>query len=128
MVTDNRWKVRRSLAYSMHEVAKIVGPKMTESDLLPVMFHLLQDHAEVAEGVLNNLPEMLKVLGVDQRDKYIELFIEAQNKVEKNNMANWRYRTQLAKQIKEFSYLISAEKLNQFYVPKYFDLCLDDVA
>lgn len=82
----------------------------------------------MAEGVLNNLPEMLKVLGVDQRDKYIELFIEAQNKVEKNNMANWRYRTQLAKQIKEFSYLISAEKLNQFYVPKYFDLCLDDVA
>jgi hypothetical protein len=70
----------------------------------------------------------LKVLKNEQRDEYIELFIDAQNKVEKNNQAQWRQRAQLANQIKDFAGLISAEKLHQFYVPKFFDLCLDDVA
>ena len=54
--------------------------------------------------------------------------MDAQNKVEKNNQAHWRQRAQLAVQIKDFADLISASKLNQFYVPKFFDLCLDDVA
>jgi hypothetical protein len=30
MVTDLRWKIRRSLAYSIHECAKILGPELTE--------------------------------------------------------------------------------------------------
>jgi len=54
--------VRRSLAYSMHECAKIIGPDLTEQDLLPILFHLLKDIAEVAEGVLKNLPLFLNVL------------------------------------------------------------------
>lgn len=68
MVIDNRWKVRRSLAYSIHECAQIVGPQVTENDLLPVLFHFLQDITEVAEGALENLPLILKVLRSDQRD------------------------------------------------------------
>lgn len=83
MVTDLRWKVRRSLAFSMHECAQILGPEITEKDLMPVLFHFLQDIADVSEGILENLPEILKILTIEQRDKYIELFIEAQNKVEK---------------------------------------------
>ena len=128
MVTDMRWKVRRSLAFSVHECAQILGPEVTESDLLPVIFHFLQDIVDVAEGALENLPQILQVLKNEQRDEYIELFIDAQNKVEKNNQAQWRQRAQLANQIKDFADLISAEKLHQFYVPKFFDFCLDDVA
>jgi hypothetical protein len=54
----------------------------------------------------------LKVLKLEQRDEYIELFIDAQNKVEKDNQAHWRQRAQLASQIKDFAELISAEKLD----------------
>ena len=63
LVTDNRWKIRRSLAFSIHECAKILGPEITESDLLPVMFHFLQDIPEVAQGALDSMPSILKVLG-----------------------------------------------------------------
>jgi serine/threonine-protein phosphatase 4 regulatory subunit 1 len=56
MVTDMRWKVRRSLAFSIHECAQILGPEITETDLLPVIFHFLQDIVDVAEGALENLP------------------------------------------------------------------------
>lgn len=90
MVRDMRWKVRRSLSYSMHECARILGPAITESDLMPVLFHFLQDIADVAAGVLENLPQILQVLSQEQRDKYIELFIQAQNKAEQANKTRWR--------------------------------------
>ena len=65
---------------------------------------------------------------MERRDEYIELIVDAQMKVEKNNNGQWRERQQQAYQIKEFSSLISQEKFNQFYVPKFFELCLDEVA
>ena len=55
MALDVRWKVRRSLAYSIHEVAKIIGAELTERDLLPVIFHFLQDIGDVSEGITSNL-------------------------------------------------------------------------
>ena len=80
------------MAFSIHECASILGPELTEKDLLPVLFHFLQDITEVAEGALENLPLICRVLRTEQRDQYIELFVEAQNKVEKANIANWRQR------------------------------------
>ena len=96
MVTDMRWKVRRSLSFSMHECARILGATITEKDLMPVLFHFLQDIADVAAGVLENLPQILQVLSQAQRDQYIELFIQAQNKVEQANKNQWRQREQFA--------------------------------
>ena len=72
-----RWKVRRCLAFSLHECARILGPAITAKDLMPVLFQLLQDIADVAEGVLQNLPSLLKVLNQQQRDGYLELFVNA---------------------------------------------------
>ena len=48
------------------------------------------DIADVAAGVLENLPQILQVLSQEQRDKYIELFIQAQNKAEQANKTRWR--------------------------------------
>jgi serine/threonine-protein phosphatase 4 regulatory subunit 1 len=90
MVTDMRWKVRRSLAYSIHECAQVLGPELTETDILPVLFHFLRDIVDVAEGALQNLPSILRVLKLEQRNEYIEVFIDAQDKVEKDNITNWR--------------------------------------
>jgi serine/threonine-protein phosphatase 4 regulatory subunit 1 len=41
LVKDSRWKVRRTLSFSLHEVAKIIGPDLTEKDLIPLLFHFL---------------------------------------------------------------------------------------
>jgi serine/threonine-protein phosphatase 4 regulatory subunit 1 len=61
-VKDSRWKVRRTLAFSLHEVALILGPELTEKELLPVLNHFFKDINEVREGVLLNLPKFVKVL------------------------------------------------------------------
>ena len=59
MVRDNREKVRKTLAYSLFELAKILGPQMTESELLPVLFHFMKDVDDVREGVMVSLPELV---------------------------------------------------------------------
>jgi serine/threonine-protein phosphatase 4 regulatory subunit 1 len=43
LVKDNQWKVRKTLSYSLHEVAKILGPELTEEELLPVLDNFLKD-------------------------------------------------------------------------------------
>ena len=51
LVKDTRFKVRRTLAFSLHEIAKILGPEITENELIPVLYHFLKDINEVKEGV-----------------------------------------------------------------------------
>lgn len=62
---DSRWKVRRTLAFSLHEIAKILGPEITEKELIPVLYHFMKDITEVKEGVSVNLPKFLKVLTLE---------------------------------------------------------------
>ena len=68
LVRDSRLKVRKTLAYSLFELAKILGPEMTESELLPVLqflylyvlFHFMKDVDQVREGVMVSLPDLME--------------------------------------------------------------------
>jgi hypothetical protein len=59
LVRDSRTRIRRTLACSMHEIAKILGPSLAESELISVLFHFFKDTEEVKEGSLKFLPEFL---------------------------------------------------------------------
>jgi len=52
LVKDSRSKVRRTLSFSLHEIAKILGSEITEKELIPVLQHFLNDNDEVKEGVV----------------------------------------------------------------------------
>ena len=65
LVRDSRFRVRKTLAYSLFELAKILGPQMTESELLPVLFHFMKDVDEVREGVMISLPDLVAQLEPD---------------------------------------------------------------
>ena len=56
---DSALKNRKTLAYSLFELAKILGPQMTESELVPVLFYFMKDAEEVREGVMASLPEFM---------------------------------------------------------------------
>ena len=56
-----QWKVRRTLASSMHELAMIVGEEVTVRDLVPVFDQFLGDLDEVRIGVLKHLADFIKV-------------------------------------------------------------------
>jgi len=53
--------VRRTLAFSIHELALIVGEDITGRDLLPVFDMFLNDLDEVRIGVLKHLADFIKV-------------------------------------------------------------------
>jgi len=57
-----QWKVRRTLAFSIHELALIVGEDITGHDLLPVFDMFLNDLDEVRIGVLKHLADFIKVI------------------------------------------------------------------
>ena len=77
MVRDSRLKVRKTLAYSLFELCKILGTDKTESELMPVLFHFIKDVNEVREGVMTSLPDLVASLNPSQRESYIEKFSKA---------------------------------------------------
>lgn len=59
MTEDRRLRVRRTLSFSLHEVANLIDDA---SELIPILEKLLADVVEVQEGVLENLPEFISKL------------------------------------------------------------------
>lgn len=59
-----QWKVRRTLAFSIHELAVILGDQLTAADLVPIFNGFLKDLDEVRIGVLKHLYDFLKVEGM----------------------------------------------------------------
>ena len=57
-----QWKIRRVLAYSLHELALILGQERACSDLLAVLDeYTTKDVDDVKLGVLSHLTELLSV-------------------------------------------------------------------
>ena len=80
--------MRKTLAYSLFELANILGDEMTENELLPVLFHFFKDVDEVREGVMITLPDFIAQLNKDQRESYVDKFARAWNTDE----TEWRKR------------------------------------
>ena len=95
LVKDPRWKVRRTLSFSLHEVAKILGPDLAEAELLPVLLLFMKDIEDVKEGVTDNLPKFIEVLKPEQRDVFIEKVVTAFGVLK-----DWRKRVHQATQIR----------------------------
>jgi len=66
MTEDRRVRVKTTLSFSLHEVAKIIE---FGSDLVPVFNKFITDANEVREGVLINLPEFISCL--NEKEKFV---------------------------------------------------------
>ncbi|XP_029548833.1 serine/threonine-protein phosphatase 4 regulatory subunit 1-like isoform X1 [Salmo trutta] len=67
LATDVQWKVRRTLAFSIHDLALILGNQLTAADLVPIFNGFLKDLDEVRIGVLKHLYDFLKLLHAENR-------------------------------------------------------------
>ncbi|XP_024606198.1 ankyrin repeat domain-containing protein 60 [Neophocaena asiaeorientalis asiaeorientalis] len=61
LASDVQWKVRQTLAFSIHELAVILGDQFTAANLLPISNGFLKDLDEVRIGVLKHLYDFLKL-------------------------------------------------------------------
>ncbi|CAD5208268.1 unnamed protein product [Bursaphelenchus xylophilus] len=59
--------IRLCLAQSIHEIAKIIGQKKTDRDLVPIFQRFVLDTPDVQKGLLTNLYDFYKVCSEDVR-------------------------------------------------------------
>lgn len=68
--------VRRSLAYSLHEVAEIIGVASTERYLVKIQSCFLVDKIDIQMGVVKNLSKFWKALGPAARQLQARVGVE----------------------------------------------------
>ncbi|KAJ8403310.1 hypothetical protein AAFF_G00355270 [Aldrovandia affinis] len=125
LASDMQWKVRRTLAFSIHELALILGDQLTAADLVPVFNSFLKDLDEVRIGVLKHLYDFLKLLHQETRRKYL---YQLQEFLVTDNSRNWRFRSELAEQLVLLLELYSGQDVYDYLRPLAFSLCTDRVS
>lgn len=122
---DNNWKVRQTLAYSIHELALILGTECTQTELVPVFDSFIKDVDEVRMGIVSNLSKFLSVLSLEYRVAYMP---KLNDFLRMDNVRNWRFRNELGLQIAEFCDLFPTNCIAEYIQPVSFLLALDKVA
>jgi len=125
LVSDMQWKVRRTLAFSIHELAVILGTELTHSDLVPIFNGFIKDLDEVRIGVLTHLSDFLRLLSGDVRRTYLPKIAEF---MQTDNNRVWRTRLDLAQQLVKMCDLFSSKDIIEFIVPLSLALLSDRVA
>ncbi|KAI8336174.1 armadillo-type protein [Chlamydoabsidia padenii] len=124
LTKDYQIKVRRTFAYSLHEIARIIGPERTESDLVQIFALYLMDLDDVKQGVLEHLAEFLGTLAISSRNEYIPILTEVWDGV----MTNWRLRNILAAQLRDIALLFDAARVVEHVLPLAIRACNDEFA
>jgi len=125
LAEDVSWKVRQTLAYSIHELAIILGTENTQADLVPIFDSYIKDVDEVRIGIVANLTKFLRILSIEYRQTYMP---KLNDFLKMDNQRNWRFRNELGSQIAQFCELFPAEYLAEYVQPVAFTLALDKVA
>lgn len=90
--------VKQTLALSLHEIAKILGTKLAEEELVAVFEDMIQNSEIVKMGVIKHLAEFLQLLSTPCRVSYIPLLDDIRLT---SSPFNWRLRQSLASQLSE---------------------------
>ncbi|KZC08405.1 PREDICTED: serine/threonine-protein phosphatase 4 regulatory subunit 1-like [Dufourea novaeangliae] len=120
-----QWKVRRTVASGIHEIAVILGKNLTADVLVPIHSSFVKDLDEVRIGILKNLATFLKLL--EPRDRYLYLPM-LKEFLATDNESNWRFREELATQLLETVRLFQPYDVERYIAPLSFTLLSDKVA
>lgn len=123
LVGNLQWKVRRTLSFALHELAAILGPKLTEEELLSTFERFLKDLDEVKVGVIGSLCSFLSSLSPPVRMQYLGAIVEIRAETD-----NWRHRHILAQQLAAIGAIFPREAATEKLVPLALELCTDPVA
>lgn len=122
MVTDKDLRVKKSLASSLPEVAKILGNEISETELLPVLDRLNNSDSEIQNTILKSLPHFLKNIKESTKRNYLERLRKFLNPREK-----WRTRLEYSAIIGQFSNVYDDEITYKQIFPISLNFCFDDV-
>lgn len=123
LAQDTKFPVRRTLASSIHEISKVLGPAYTERDLLPVVNAFLSDLDEVKFVLLKNLSSILMDISPHKRGIYSSVLRACQ--MDKHN---WRAKRIIADQFDDFGLVFDADLTASAITELFFALLNDGVS
>lgn len=125
LANDMQWKVRRTLASSIHELGVILGEEAASADLVPIFNGFIKDLDEVRIGILKHLADFLKLLSSSDRADYLPRLGEF---LKMDNQRNWRFRLELTTQLGQLVSLFPAPETREHLAPIALSLVQDKVA
>lgn len=114
---EPRERIRRTTAYSLHEVAQLLA----SSEVEPVFDAFAKDSEDVRQGIIDGLPQFIAT--VLDKDAFVAKHIELLCRPS----SSWRMRVQQAFNLAQIAKYISEDCCSQ-WLPFYFSLCTDEVA
>lgn len=121
-----RFPIRRSLACSLHEVAKILGPELADRDLATAFSECLVAEDEVKEGVIGHVVEFITCLSPKKRSEALRNLNTAWLELEQSS--NWRLRDSLAGQLPGLCEIADGQDLVEVLIPLSIRACTDSVS
>merc|ERR1719208_366584 len=121
LLLKKTFKSRKTLACSLHEIAKILGTEIVERDLLQAFELFHKDIDDIREGVLKHFADFLSVMSEKKRDEHLATLWEISSEMD----ANWRFRLLLASQLIQIMTLYKADTVSEQIIPLAFQLCDD---
>ncbi|KRY27509.1 Serine/threonine-protein phosphatase 4 regulatory subunit 1, partial [Trichinella spiralis] len=123
---NSHQRIRRTLACSMHVLAMILGPEISEVDLVPIFIRLMRDDMDsVRMGALEHLYEFILQLELSGRRPVVanlSAFLES------SSPTNWRFRQQFVDQLTLVCSLCTLDDVNRYLSPISLTLAIDKVA
>lgn len=121
-----RSPIRRSLACSLHEIAKILGPELADRDLSMAFSDCLMAEDEVKEGVIGHVVEFISCLSPKFRSAALRDLFAAWSDLERSS--NWRLRDSLAGQLPALCEIAEGKDLIGCLIPLTVKACTDGVS
>ncbi|ETW06513.1 hypothetical protein, variant [Aphanomyces invadans] len=127
LARDGFWKVRRTLSYSLHEMAKLLGPDLTEKHLVPAFAYFLDDVDDVKLGSITHFCDFLARVPPSSRSRFLPELAKFTALPSKFKL-KWRFRALVAQQLPSFCTVFDAPATFDAVAPLVFSLSQDDVA
>ena len=123
LASNDDWRVRSTLAHSIHICAQILGRKITDTDLVAKFDALIDDWDSVKIGVVKHFADFIKVMSPHLRNPYLTRLMDL---CETDDVTNWRPRRLLAEQICRIAPLCTPELIVKTMSPLVVSIALND--
>jgi HEAT repeat protein len=94
---DVHWKVRLTLAYSLHEIARMIGRDETEAALVKLFEQFLVDIDEIRNAAVSHMGALLEHCAADTRARHERTLSDLQS-----DPISWRLREMIVEQMPQF--------------------------
>lgn len=123
MASDKNFRVRKSIASSINEIANILGREITENELVPVFDKFYREEGEIQKTIYKAMPKFLLNVDYKKRKPYLDKLKRLTKIKEK-----WRSRKEYAEILGNFGGVFEDEITFEQILPICVNLCVDEVS